>query len=81
MWYANRWAPIVWPRIDPAVARSMLLRILTGPIISTMAIGTAFISVRLAHAVFLTMPLFHVSHRSVDKHWPEVIEMGESGSG
>jgi uncharacterized membrane protein len=72
-WYANRWAPVVWPRIDPAVARSMLFRILAGPVISLVAIGVAFISVRLGHAVFLTMPLFHTSHRRVDSHWPEVV--------
>jgi uncharacterized membrane protein len=76
-WYANRLAPIVWPRIDPAIAHSMLCRILTGPVISLVAIGAAFINARLSHAVFLTMPLFHLSHRTVDSHWPEVVE--ESG--
>lgn len=79
-WYANRLAPIVWPRIDPAVARSMLRRILTGPVIGLAAIGVAFVNVRLAHAVFLTMPFFHLSHRSVDSHWPQVVEKEPSDS-
>jgi uncharacterized membrane protein len=73
-WFANRMAPIVWPRIDREIARSMSLRILTGPVISVLAIGAAFVNVRLAHAVFLTMPLFHLSQRNVDKHWREVVE-------
>ena len=77
-WYANRLAPVVWPRVEPAVARSMLLRILTGPVIGLAAIGIGFVNVRLAHVVFLTMPLFHLSHRSVDSHWPEVVESNTS---
>jgi len=73
-WYANRLAPIVWPRIDRAIARSMLRRILSGPVVSLVAIGAAFINARLAHVVFLTMPFFHLSHQSVDSHWPEIME-------
>ena len=48
-WYANRLAPVVWPRIDPAISRSMLLRILTGPAVSLVAIGAAFINARFPH--------------------------------
>lgn len=73
-WYANHSAPIVWPRVDPAIARSLLLRILTGPLIGLVAIAAAFVNARLAHAVFLTMPIFHLSHRAVDSHWSEVAE-------
>jgi uncharacterized membrane protein len=77
-WYANRSETIVWPRVDPLVARSMLGRILAGPVVSLVAIGAAFINDRLAHAVFLTMPFFNLSHRTVDKHWPEVVEGEET---
>ena len=80
-WYANRSAPIVWPRIEPSVARSMLRRILAGPVVSLLAIGAAFINVRLAHVVFLTMPVLQFSHRTVDTHWPQVVEHGNSGPG
>jgi uncharacterized membrane protein len=73
-WYANRLSPIVWPRIDPPISRSMLRRILTGPVVSLVAIGAAFVNARLSHVVFLTIPLFHLSHRTVDSHWPEVAE-------
>ena len=79
-WYANRIAPVVWPRIDPAVARSMLRRILMGPVVSLVAIGIAFINVRLAHVVFLSMPFFYISHRAVDTHWPEIVEKDNSDS-
>ena len=78
-WYANRSAPIVWPRIDPLVARSMLRRTLAGPLIALAAIGVAFFNVRLAHAVFLTMPFLQLSHRSVDTHWPHIVEKDGSG--
>ena len=77
-WYANRRAPVVWPRIDTVIARSMFLRILTGPAISLVALGAGFINARLAHAVFLTMPQCHLSHRTVDSHWPEIAEMDEA---
>lgn len=80
-WYANRSVVIVWPRINPVVVHSLLLRTLTGPVISLLAIGVAFVNVRLAHAVFLTMPLFQLSHRTVDTHWPEVVERNSPGSG
>lgn len=79
-WYANRLAPVVWPRIDPAIARSMLRRILSGPVVSLVAIGAAFVNARLSHVVFLTIPLFHLSHRTVDSHWPEVVERDGSDS-
>jgi uncharacterized membrane protein len=79
-WYANRMAPIVWPRIDPVVAQVLLRRTLMGPAISILAIGVAFINVRLAHLVFLTMPLLHFSNRIVDSHWPQVIEEGDTTS-
>jgi uncharacterized membrane protein len=77
-WYANRAAPIVWPRIDPAVARSILGRILAGPVVSLVAIGVAFFNVRLAHVVFLSMPFFQFSHRTADTHWPQIV--GNDGS-
>ena len=79
-WYANRMSPVVWPRTDPAVVRSLVLRILTGPLVSLIAIGVAFINARLSHVVFLTMPLFHLSHRVVDSHWPEVVEQHRNES-
>jgi hypothetical protein len=58
----------------------MLRRVLTGPVISLAAIGAAFINARLSHAVFLTIPFFHLSHRTVDSHWPEVVGKGGAES-
>ncbi len=71
--YANYRAPVVWPRIDPAIARSMTWRILMGAGLSVLATGVSFLNVRLAHAFFLAMPLLYVSHRSVDAHWSELV--------
>jgi uncharacterized membrane protein len=77
-WYANHRAPVVWPRIDPAVTRSMMLRILLGAGLSLVAIGVSFLNVRLAHAVFLSTPLLHISHQSVDTHWAELVKTDEA---
>ena len=80
-WYANRAAPIVWPRIDLGVARSMLRRILAGPVVSLVAMGVAFFNVRMAHVVFLSMPFLQFSHRTVDTHWPQIVGNDGSDSG
>jgi uncharacterized membrane protein len=80
-WYANHVAPVVWPRIDPAVARSMALRILMGAGVSLAVIAVSFVNVRLAHLVFLTMPFLYVSHRRVDAHWSEVVDKDEVATG
>jgi len=75
MWrYANHVEQVVWPKIDAAVVRSMTTRILIGPGICLMALAVSFLNVRLGHAVFLLVPLVYMSHTSVDKHWPEVVE-------
>jgi uncharacterized membrane protein len=80
-WYANRSPVIVWPSVNPAVVHSLLRRTMAGPLISLVAIGVAFLHVRLAHAVFLTMPLLQLSHRTVDTHWPEVVADDTSAAG
>lgn len=77
-WYANHVSPVVWPRINPAVTRSMMLRILLGAGLSLAAIGVSFLNVRLAHAVFLATPLLYISHRSVDTHWSELVTANEA---
>jgi uncharacterized membrane protein len=73
-WYANYVALVVWPRIDPAIAHSMMLRILASAILSLVAIGVAFLNVRLFHLVFVLTPLLFVSHPSVDQHWLELVD-------
>ena len=71
-WAANRLMPVVWPRIDPAVSRSMFRRIMLGPVITVVAIGVAFFHVRLSHFVLMSTPFLQLSHRRVDSHWMEV---------
>lgn len=72
-WYANTVEPVVWPKIDPDVVRSMTIRILIGPVICLAAVAVSFLNVRLGHAVFLAIPLVYSSHRRVDTHWPEIV--------
>jgi hypothetical protein len=52
--------------IDPAVVRSMTRRILVTPVISTVAVGFSFLNVHLGTYAFLTLPIFYLSHRTVD---------------
>jgi uncharacterized membrane protein len=71
-WGANRLIPVVWPRVDDAIVRSMLYRILLGSLLSLVAIGVAYLNVRLSHVVFLSIPFLQLKHRSVDRHWSEL---------
>lgn len=73
-WYANYRSLVVWPRIDRAITRSMMLRILAAAMLSLAAIGVAFLNVRLSHLVFFLTPLLFVSHQSVDRHWSELVD-------
>ncbi len=79
-WYAIQSARVAWPKIDPAVARSMMLRVLLGAGLSLIAIQVSFLNVRLAHVVFLLIPLLQISHHRVDAHWAEVAESGHAES-
>jgi uncharacterized membrane protein len=71
-WGANALVPVVFPRMDAGIVRSMLQRILLGPTISLVAVGVAFLNVRLSHVVFLSIPILQLSHRAVDRHWAEL---------
>jgi uncharacterized membrane protein len=76
-WGANRLVPVVWPRIDNQVVRGMQHRIMLGPLICLIAIAVAFLNVRLSHVVFLTIPFMQLQHRSVDRHWAELLKEEE----
>ena len=73
-WYANKVEPVVRPKIDPGVVRSMTARILIGPGLCLLGLAGSFLNVRLGHAVFVLIPLIYVSHTRVDRRWPEVVE-------
>lgn len=77
-WYANHRSPVVWPRIEPAITRSFMLRILMGAMLSLAAICVSFVNVRLAHVVLLSTPLLYFSQQSVDAHWSELIESDDA---
>lgn len=78
-WYANQVGLVVWPRIDPATVRSMMVRILMAAVLSLFAIGVSFLNVRLVHAVFLATPLLYLSHERVDSHWSELVNSYKQG--
>lgn len=71
-WGANHLVPVVWPKIDSKVVRSMTSRTLIGLVLSVLAIGVAFYNVRLSHLVFVSIPLLQLRHRYVDRHWAEL---------
>jgi hypothetical protein len=52
----------------------MMLKILASAKLSLVAIGVAFLNVRLSHLVFVLRPLLFVSHQSVDQHWLELVD-------
>jgi uncharacterized membrane protein len=58
--------------IGDAVKRSMLWRIAVSPVlISLVAIPVARVHVYLSTLLFLTVPLYHLSHRRIDAHAPD----------
>jgi len=65
-WYANRQNRLMATSIDPKVMRSMTVRILMGPIINLAAVGASLVSVPLALAMFVSVPLLNLSHHRVD---------------
>jgi uncharacterized membrane protein len=57
--------------VDGAVRRSMLRRITVSPIVvSLVAIAASRVHVYLSTLLFLTVPLYHLSHRRIDADLP-----------
>jgi uncharacterized membrane protein len=48
------------------VKRSMTLRILVSPVICLIAMGLAFVDVKLGTSIFAVIPFFYIWHRTVD---------------
>jgi uncharacterized membrane protein len=67
MWrYASQDDRLFGTAISPQAVRSMTVRILLGPVINMAAVGASFISVPVALAMFVSVPLLNLSHRRVD---------------
>jgi uncharacterized membrane protein len=65
-WYANRQHRLLATAINPQATRSMTVRILLGPIINLAAMGASLVSVPVALAMFMGVPLLNLSHRRID---------------
>jgi len=69
--YATTGSRFVSHKLDPAVVRSMSVRIALGPL---FCIAGAFVSVmhpRIGTLIFLCVPALYMSHRKVDASWRE----------
>jgi uncharacterized membrane protein len=82
MWaYANHQHRLIAGAVDPAVVRSMTIRIMLGPIINLAAVGVSLVNVPVALAMFMGAPLLNLSHRRVDLSFaPGVALTGEQDS-
>ena len=55
--------------IDASLARKVTLRMLMSPIlISVAAIPISFVSIHLSTILFLSIPLYYLSHREIDRN-------------
>jgi hypothetical protein len=52
--------------VTPQVKRSMTLRILVPPIVSLVAMATAFVNIDFATYIFVIVPFFYFSNSIVD---------------
>lgn len=69
--YATSHPELLHRPIDGAVRRSMLRRITVSPVVvSLAAIAASRVHVYLSTLLFLTVPLYHLSHRRIDESSP-----------
>ena len=56
--------------VEKRLRRKVTLRLLMSPVlISAVAIPVSFFSVHLSGILFLSIPLFYLSHRDIDQNW------------
>lgn len=70
--YASRRHRLLDLDTSPVVIKSMTRRIALTPLVCLAAIGLSFVNVFVSKFVFLTIPVFYFSHRTVD-------EVGKNG--
>ena len=72
MWLYAIWnCRLVEPQTSAVVMRSMTRRLLIAPGLSLLAIACSFVSISLSRVIFLSIPIFYISHRIVDAGWQE----------
>jgi uncharacterized membrane protein len=64
--------------IDEAFRRKVMWRMLVSPIIvSVIAMGFSFVNIHVSALFFLSIPLYYLSHREIDRNWTEPRFRGE----
>ncbi len=67
--YATRNRRLIDPDISAEVLQSMTKRLMIAPALCLVAIGCSFLSISLARLILLSIPVFNLSHRTVDQGW------------
>ena len=67
--YATRNRRLINPNISAEVLQSMTNRLMMAPALCLIAIGCSFQSVSLARLILVSIPVFYISHRTVDAGW------------
>ena len=69
------WLYAIWdhrlidPETSPIAVRSMTRRLLIAPGLSLAVLGFSFVSIPVSKLVLLMIPLFYISHSTVDTGW------------
>jgi uncharacterized membrane protein len=73
MWlYATKSCRLIDPRTSQVAIQSMTQRLLIAPGLSFGALGISLFSITGSKLVFLTIPLFYISHVTVDSGWRDL---------
>ena len=67
--YAIQNRRLISPDIPTEVLQSMTRRLVIAPALCLVAIGCSFLSISLARLILLSIPVFYLSHRTVDQGW------------
>ncbi|MGR9072793.1 MAG: TMEM175 family protein [Gammaproteobacteria bacterium] len=80
LWTYSRSHPYLLVRsVENGLRRRITRRMLMSPvIISLLAIAVSFLSVHLGSLIFLSIPLYYLSHREIDQNWIDPENSGSS---
>jgi uncharacterized membrane protein len=67
--YAIQNRRLVSPNISDVVLQSMTRRLMIAPALCLVAIGCSLISISLSRVILVSIPIFYISHRTVDQGW------------
>ncbi len=68
--YAVSHPHLLYCAVEEAVRRKVAWRMLISPILlSVIAVAVSFLSIHLSALLFLSIPLYYLSHRDMDRNW------------